>query len=58
MDLNPKIISEGREADVDKNIWKVIVLGILAVAASFFAVFYFQRFLVDGRYSFSSSRYF
>lgn len=46
-----QVISEGKEEEVDRNVWKIVVLAILTIAASAFSVFFFEQFLLEIRLS-------
>lgn len=45
-----QVISESREAEVDRRIWKIILLGFLGVVASVATVSGFNHFLLDMNY--------
>lgn len=41
----PVVEQQSKEAEVDKNLLKIFIFGFVAVAVSFFAVFFFTEFL-------------
>lgn len=45
--MNPEVISQSREPDVDRKNWKIVILGLLITASSYGLFHYFNRFLAS-----------
>ncbi len=45
-----QVISESREAETDRSIWKIMILGILGIVASVASISGFNRLLIAGNY--------
>ena len=48
MSPNPAVISQSSELEIDRNDWKILFLGVLAVAASASAFYFFNKLLLTG----------
>jgi len=46
MSQEPTIISQSKESEEDKSVWKLVVLVFLGVASSFTASYYFNEFFI------------
>lgn len=50
MSPNPTIISQSKEAEEDRSIWKIIVLAIVGAGLIFGATYFFNTFLLTANY--------
>ena len=48
---NPEIISQSKEPDIDKNNWKILLLGFLIAASGFVSFLLLDKFLAGFNYA-------
>jgi len=52
MRVNPAVISQSVEPETDRSILKLVMLGIVGIVSSFFAFYFFNKFLLTADYNF------